>query len=60
MALSSKQPSADLLPRFLVEGAREHSLPRDYIEGLERINAVADTNAQREGEKRAVACGVAL
>lgn len=42
--------------RFLVEGAREHSLPKEYIAELERIDAVADTNVRRDREKRALAC----
>src|ERR1035437_7056676 len=42
--------------RFLVEGAREHSLPSDYIVELERIEATEDANQQRDTEKRALAC----
>jgi hypothetical protein len=42
--------------RFLVEGAREHSIPEDYIEELERITAVQDTNLERDRHKRALAC----
>jgi gamma-glutamylcyclotransferase (GGCT)/AIG2-like uncharacterized protein YtfP len=42
--------------RFFVEGAREHSLPPAYIAELEYIEAVSDPNAQREREKRALAC----
>ena len=45
--------------RFLVEGAREHSLPEDYIAQLERIDAVADTDERRDREKRELACRVA-
>ena len=43
--------------RFLVEGAREHFLPPEYIADLERIEAAQDTNEQRESKKRALACG---
>jgi gamma-glutamylcyclotransferase len=43
--------------RFLVEGAREHSLPPEYIAELERIEAVQDTDEQRDREKRALGCG---
>jgi hypothetical protein len=39
--------------RFLVEGAREHSLPEGYIAELDRIDAVADTDECRDREKRA-------
>jgi gamma-glutamylcyclotransferase len=42
--------------RFLVEGAREHFMPSDYIVELERIEATEDANEQRDGEKRALAC----
>lgn len=42
--------------RFLVEGAREHSLPVDYIASLERIVAVQDADAERDREMRGLAC----
>jgi len=42
--------------RFLVEGAREHELPPDYIAKLENIDAEQDGNAERERRKRALAC----
>ncbi|SRR5437660_4519809 len=42
--------------RFLVEGAREHSLPAQYIATLENIEAVQDTDAARDRGKRALAC----
>jgi gamma-glutamylcyclotransferase len=40
--------------RFLVEGAREHALPANYIANLENIAAVQDTDAARDGRKRAL------
>ena len=43
--------------RFLVEGAREHSILPEYILELERIEAVQDTNQQRDRDKRALGCG---
>jgi hypothetical protein len=46
--------------RFLVEGAREHSLPNEYIAELEQIEAVADTNVRRDLEKRASTCRAEL
>jgi hypothetical protein len=58
----AKKPKDDPLrpytwyKRFLVEGAREHSLPEDYIAELDRIDAVADTDERRDREKRALAC----
>jgi hypothetical protein len=43
--------------RFLVEGAREHSLPVEYFAELENIAAVQDANAARDRRKRVLACG---
>jgi len=45
--------------RFLVEGAREHTLPPEYIVDLERIEATQDPDPQRDREKRALACRAA-
>ncbi len=42
--------------RFLVEGAREHALPPDYIANLENIEAIQDTNQDRHRRKRALVC----
>ena len=42
--------------RFLVEGAREHSIPADYIAELENIVAEQDANGTRDRRKRALAC----
>lgn len=63
----AKKPSNDptLLPytwykRFLVEGAREHSLPENYIAALERIEAVQDADLERDRRKRALACQAQL
>ena len=42
--------------RFLVEGAREHSLPTLYISELERIEAVRDTDEERDRRKSALTC----
>ncbi|HUK31292.1 MAG TPA: gamma-glutamylcyclotransferase [Candidatus Acidoferrum sp.] len=42
--------------RFLVEGAREHALPPEYIASLENIDAAQDTDAARDRRKRALAC----
>jgi hypothetical protein len=59
----AKKPSNDpaLSPytwyaRFLIEGAREHALPADYVEELERIATVQDSDAERDRRKRALAC----
>jgi cation transport regulator ChaC len=43
--------------RFLVEGARENSLPTEYIAELESIDAEQDANEARDRRKRALACG---
>jgi len=42
--------------RFLVEGAREHGLPEDYIGTLTVVDAVNDTNVSRDRGKRALPC----
>jgi gamma-glutamylcyclotransferase len=44
--------------RFLVEGAREHSLPADYIARLDGIAAIQDTDGDRDRQKRSLACKV--
>jgi gamma-glutamylcyclotransferase len=59
----AKQPNNDLTlrpyawyKRFLVEGATEHSLPKDYIAALAQIEAQNDTNERRDRKKRALSC----
>jgi len=59
----ASRPSNDTSPRpyswykrFLVEGAREHSLPAQYIATLENIEAVHDTDGARDQQRRALAC----
>jgi AIG2 family protein len=42
--------------RFLVEGATEHSLPKDYIAALAQIEAQKDINERRDSKKRALGC----
>lgn len=42
--------------RLLVEGAREHQLPRGYVASLERIAAIEDQNRERDREKRNLTC----
>ncbi len=57
------EPSGDPLrpyswyKRFLVEGAREHALPPEYVVSLENIEAAEDANRKRDAEKRALGCG---
>lgn len=42
--------------RFLVEGAREHGIPAEYLAGLEQIDALEDKNKGRGRQQRAIAC----
>jgi cation transport regulator ChaC len=42
--------------RFLVEGAREHGLPTDYADTLERIDAIEDADKERDARKRSLQC----
>jgi hypothetical protein len=42
--------------RFIVEGAKEHALPPEYIATLENIDAVQDTNQARDRRKHALRC----
>jgi hypothetical protein len=42
--------------RFLVEGAIEHDLPAEYIEGLRRIEANQDEDQERDRAKRLLLC----
>ncbi len=42
--------------RFLVEGAREHRLPRSYVASLESIVAIEDPNGERDRRKRNLTC----
>lgn len=42
--------------RFLIEGAREHALPAEYVERLGCLEAVEDTDKGRDQCMRALAC----
>jgi len=42
--------------RFVVDGARQHGLPADYIAGIEAMPATEDPDAARDDENRAVSC----
>src|SRR5271155_4290486 len=42
--------------RFLVEGAREHMLPAQYVVELQAIDATDDLNLQRHEKRWALAC----
>jgi len=59
----AKQPNNDITlrpyvwyKRFLVEGATEHSLPKEYIAALAQIEAQNDANERRDRKKRALSC----
>jgi len=42
--------------RFIVEGAKEHGLPPEYITILENIDALQDADTGRDRRKRALKC----
>src|ERR1051325_737992 len=44
--------------RFVVEGARSHALPDEYIATLEAFDAVDDADVERDGRKRALTCAI--
>jgi hypothetical protein len=43
--------------RFVVEGARQHNLPADYIAQIETMPATDDPNTTRDARNRAIPCG---
>jgi len=42
--------------RFVLEGARQHSLPQDYIEFLDSFQARTDPNHARDAREQAITC----
>lgn len=43
--------------RFVIEGARQHGLPRDYIQGyIETVISIEDPKPERDAKKRAIEC----
>src|SRR5258708_14391026 len=46
--------------RFVVEGARSHGLPHEYVDALEAFEDVEDTNHERDREKRLLKCEVEI
>jgi gamma-glutamylcyclotransferase len=42
--------------RFVVEGARQHALPRDYVARIEAVPAEKDRNRSRDAENRRIVC----
>ncbi len=60
-AADSKSIGQDLLPyswykRFVVEGARQHRLPEDYIKAIEDVQSLKDPNRSRDGAERSTTC----
>jgi len=42
--------------RFVIEGARQHGLPADYIGQIEAVPDTADPDKKRDAENRAIGC----
>lgn len=42
--------------RFVVEGAKQHGLPSDYIGMLERVESSEDQDHARDAHERAISC----
>jgi len=42
--------------RFVVEGAREHHLPAEYIAAIEAVEAIEDPDRQRDARNRRIHC----
>jgi gamma-glutamylcyclotransferase len=43
--------------RFVLEGARQHGLPADYLALLQQVQSVEDPNRQRDARERRTSCG---
>jgi gamma-glutamylcyclotransferase len=42
--------------RFVVEGAKQHGLPPEYVVWLERIESTEDQDRARDARERAISC----
>lgn len=42
--------------RFVIEGAKQHTLPGNYIALLEQLQSVEDQNRNREARERSIRC----
>ena len=42
--------------RFVIEGAKQHNLPHLYIQEIEKVDAIKDTNSDRNREKQKILC----
>lgn len=42
--------------RFVIEGAKQHALPGNYIALLEQVQSVEDQNRGREARERSIRC----
>lgn len=50
-SINAKLKPYDWYKAFVVAGAKGHNLPQSYIEGLEAIEAIPDSNTARASEK---------
>jgi hypothetical protein len=58
---SSTYKDANLRPyswylRFVVEGAKQHGLPPEYVVSLERVESTEDQDRARDARERAISC----
>jgi gamma-glutamylcyclotransferase len=58
---SSTYKDASLKPyswylRFVVEGAKQHGLPPEYVDLLERVESTEDQDRARDARERAISC----
>jgi len=42
--------------RFVVEGAKQHGLPPDYVELLKKVGTTEDRDRVRDSRERAISC----
>ncbi|MCK4297266.1 MAG: gamma-glutamylcyclotransferase [Candidatus Marinimicrobia bacterium] len=42
--------------RFVVEGARQHGLPKSYINALRNVKCIKDPNKNRNARERSILC----
>ena len=42
--------------RFVLEGARQHNLPADYVSMIETIEAIEDPDSDRDAKNRQIQC----
>jgi len=42
--------------RFIIDGARQHGLPDEYISQLEKVQSITDPDAKRDAQNRSIRC----